>query len=164
MRPDFSSRSRQPSSGFGLWLPALGAFAFVGSAWLAWGARTDLRDVRRSIDGLRPAGRATPVGDRDAETEKAVRRFAAAVERPPAETLHALASLLPNDARYTSIGVSYDSSVRVDLGVESKSAAGYDALVKRLTESADIDDIQPGSETREREITGRIRATFRTRP
>lgn len=161
-RPDFSSRGRAAGRRWEGFVLGAGILAAAWSGWLAWDAWSDLRAARSSLE-RREAAQA--IGSAPASTNRAVEEAAAKLQRAalqaPANVVSTLAEGLPDDARYTSIGLAYESGVRAELSVSARSAEAYDELLERLAKAAEIEQVRPGEEIRGDDVQGRIQAAFK---
>lgn len=159
-RPDFSSRPRRQPAALGFLVLVIGVLAVVASAWSSWSAWRERRLAGLALSQLDSAARANPVL-RDRDLAEAAAKLERATLRPPAGVMAALAGVLPADARYSSIVLSYDGAVRTELGVSAKSTTSYDALLQQLAGAAEIEQVLPGGESRSDEVDGRVRALFK---
>ena len=160
MRPDFSSRGRSASPRWGNVLLGLGLAFAAWSAWTAWKAWSDRREARASLQRVQAPARA-PRSAADDPVLVGAAQLQRGIAHPPAAVLSDLAAQLPGDARYSSVAVAYDTSVRLDLAVSARRPEAYDRVLETLARSAEIEQVLPGGETRSDEVNGRVRAAFR---
>lgn len=165
--PDFATRRpRRAPAALDQAVMTLGIIAVAFVSYLCWATYQDLvrtRDgaaqARRSLDAdrarLRPPG-----SGKDGPEEALAARALLTEQAPPRRVLADLADILPAEVRLEDLTLSYGSLLELEMRVAARRASSYDRFLKRLGESPRFQDILPGAENRDGEVSASVRATY----
>lgn len=170
--PDFSTRARagRPLTSAEPLLFALAALLFVASAVSASRAWSEARASETYLEGLRAALQQDRARLRALQAQRGAggslltSRLVLTAEAPPARVLTELAELLPPDVRLDSLALSYGAKLEIEAQTVARRPPAYDLFLERLSGSPLFGEIQPGSESREGEMRGTLRFTYRRLP
>ena len=161
-QPDFSSTPRPAR--LPRWdgaLLALGVLAFAASAAATWRAREEAGEASRRAAGVQreveqQAARVRALSAPGANGEPA----RATGGSSPARIVAAVAAVLPPEVRLERLTIDYAHGAALEMGVDAKSAEGWDRLLERLERSQDFAEVAPGPESREGEVRTVVRARW----
>jgi len=164
---DFSSNPRRAGGG-----RAAGVLLFVGGLALllslaslvrAWSENRRvgqrLQDERSGLRGVQTRLRSLE-GARNPDRSRGLQAMLT-LEASPPRVFQDLAKALPPDVRLNNVVLDYGNRLDVDMQVLARSAGAYDAFLARLEDGGSFENIVPGDENREGEVTARVEATYK---
>jgi hypothetical protein len=167
--PDFSTRPR-PSRADApdrlllvAGIVALAASANAGLAARRWASEAEsvARETRSELNEARQ--RLTALETRPGAADVVAAQIILTTDAPPARVLTELEAAMGPDVRFSTVSLHYREQLSVDLRVEARAPAAYDALLARLTSSERFVDLAPGPEEREGELSAQLSARYAPR-
>jgi Tfp pilus assembly protein PilN len=163
---DFSSNPRRAGGGAAGVLLAVGALALLlslASLVRAWSENRRvgqrLQDERSGVRGVQTRLRSLESA-RNPDRSRGLQAMLT-LEASPPRVFQDLAKALPPDVRLNNVVLDYGNRLDVDMQVLARSAGAYDAFLARLEDGGSFENIVPGDENREGEVTARVEATYR---
>lgn len=169
MSADFSTRARQGADARLARLLALaGALLLAGSVAHAVravaareAAQQERERERREAEGQRARLRSR---ERSPDGGSVLQRQAELTARAaPPRVIADIAPLLPPGARVKQLVLDYGKRLELDLRVEARTPAEYDRLLEALGGTPRLEDLIPGTESREGIVESSVRAVYRPR-
>jgi len=169
MRRDFSTQPRGRAGSLrDVLLVAAAGLAGLFAVREAWSARREVADARSVLSAVREETRSAEARIRAASPRQSgtagallLSRVLLTADAPPPRVLADLAVLLPADVRLLDFSLAYGERLDVDMRVEAKEAAAYDAFLERVQASPLFADLVPGAENRDGAVTATLHATYR---
>lgn len=161
-QPDFSTAPRRRSAVRWDRVAAAAALALLAlAAASAQRARSDARAARARVAEVRRdvAVAAARVRALEGRARGEDGRLAPA-DAPPVAVVAALASALPDSARFERLTLDYRRGGLLELHVVARDASSWDLLLEGLAAAPRLVEVQPGPEARDAEVRSVVRARW----
>jgi len=142
---------------------ALLASANAGVAARRWASEAESVATERRSEVSEARRRLKRLEVRPGAADVVAAQMMLTTDAPPARVLTELETAMGPDVRLSTVRLRYGERLSVDLRVEARAPAAYDAMLARLTSSDRFVGLAPGPEEREGELSAQLSARYEPR-